>query len=78
MRFSVDSSIARCTSQLLVLLLKFMFSARLLAASRLVRKLLMVTDLEVPDSPISRQGLPDPTTVFSNHVVLQDAIAEGT
>lgn len=70
-RFSVASSMTRCTSQLLVLLLKFTFSVILPAGSRDVRKLLIVTDLEVPDSPTRRQGLPDPTTIFSSHVVLQ-------
>jgi hypothetical protein len=31
----------------------------------------MVTDLEVPDSPMSRQGLPEPTAVLSSQDVLQ-------
>lgn len=73
-RFSVESSIARCTSRLLVLLLKFMFKLMLAAASRLARKLAMVTDFEVPDSPMSRQGLPEPTTVLSSQEVLQEVI----
>jgi hypothetical protein len=70
-RFSVESSIARCTSRLLVLLLKFMLRLMLAAASSPARKLEMVTDFEVPGSPMSRQGLPEPTTVLSSQEVLQ-------
>lgn len=69
-RFSVRSSRARCTSMLLVVLLKAMASQLLLPASRDPRKEEAVTVLEVPGSPTSRQGRPEATTVDSSQEVL--------
>lgn len=72
-RFSVDSSIARCTSRLLVRLLKFIVSATWDAGSSCPRNAATVTDLDVPGSPTSRQGLPTATAACSSHVILRKA-----
>ena len=67
-RFSTQSSTARWTSRLEVLLLKFIFSTMLEFASMLARYPAMVTLLAVPGSPTKRQDLPCPRVMLRSQV----------
>lgn len=69
-RFSTQSSMARCTSSEEVRLLKLRPSMAVALGSSEASQRERVTVLAVPDSPTSRHGLPAPATVFSSQVVL--------